>query len=91
MNVKDRRHATPLHLCAGVKSRESEEICRQLLNKFAWVTPCNINGTTPLHMACRSGNTAVLTLLLEKMAKNMPDALDLVCHLPSPLSSGRLM
>ena len=60
---KDVQESTPLHLAATYDHLEIAEV---LLDEGA--DPCSVSndGTTPLHEACLEGNTAIVSVLLEK-------------------------
>lgn len=53
---------------------ESEDIARRLFLRGVKVCPRDIHGATPLHLACGVGNAPLVSLILEKMLKKMPDS-----------------
>lgn len=79
VNAKDKRLVTPLHVCASMGSFESDDIGHRLLKKKAKLLFRNFTGATPIHVACGSGNVAVLTQILDKLQGNISDATYMVC------------
>ena len=60
---KDVQERTPLHLAATYDHLDIAEV---LLDEGADPRSVSNDGTTPLHEACLEGNTAIVSVLLEK-------------------------
>lgn len=58
----------------GRPTPESEDIARRLFARGVKLTPRDVNGATPLHLACGAGNAPLVAFILEKLLKKVPDA-----------------